>query len=531
MTVILRIQPNMTRVSVSCVRWLPTFLPAIVGIWFLVLLGIVYRTNFSSNHVSLQKRISQTYTFDIEFDETKHTENTVFHVEPWNYDYDSSDDQATALFSRVVTETLSSTETTSSTTKQPLMKTSNTLHRHNLTQTTTSPGKVVTTMAAINSSYSKFTDKFDHGKAHDIFDLLPDRKNVLDISINEKYSKKYNAGRIFHQLNHASSKYNSSNVKVIYLSGNKGYWHHTPGKEAFQQCLVNACEITYDAKLGPEADAVVFSNPGQLPRKPPFPRKSPNQIWVVSMIENPVNTRSLKGYNGVFNWTMTYRTNSVIETPYFKYQNYKNSFIKPNIEINYAKGKTKNVAWIVSNCFMSRSGRMAYAKNLAKHIDVDIYGACGTKSCPRKENEKCLRMLEADYKFYLAFENTKCLDYVTEKVVKALEHKVIPVVLGAPKATYEAMLPPGSFIHVDDFQSPAELAQHLHRLDQNDTMYNEYFRWRGEGEFIETKPWCRLCGLLHEPLLPPVWYDDIENWWRPKNVCIGKSDWTDSMIP
>ena len=37
------------------------------------------------------------------------------------------------------------------------------------------------------------------------------------------------------------------------------------------------------------------------------------------------------------------------------------------------------------------------------------------------------------------------------------------------------------------------------RLDQNDTLYNSYFRWKGTGEMINTKFFCRLCALLHDP--------------------------------
>ena len=39
----------------------------------------------------------------------------------------------------------------------------------------------------------------------------------------------------------------------------------------------------------------------------------------------------------------------------------------------------------------------------------------------------------------------------------------------------------GSFIHVDDFRSPAELGQYLKYLDGNDTAYSQYFKWRGTG--------------------------------------------------
>ena len=79
-----------------------------------------------------------------------------------------------------------------------------------------------------------------------------------------------------------------------------------------------------------------------------------------------------------------------------------------------AANKTKAVAWFVSNCG-ARNGRLNYAKELSKYIEVDIYGACGTKRCPRVQSNTCFDMLNRDYKFYLAFENSNCKDYITEK--------------------------------------------------------------------------------------------------------------------
>ena len=48
--------------------------------------------------------------------------------------------------------------------------------------------------------------------------------------------------------------------------------------------------------------------------------------------------------------------------------------------------------------------------------------------------------------------------------------------MGAPRIDYEHVAPPESFIHVDDFKSPAALAGFLHRLDKDDDAYNAYFR-------------------------------------------------------
>jgi hypothetical protein len=75
------------------------------------------------------------------------------------------------------------------------------------------------------------------------------------------------------------------------------------------------------------------------------------------------------------------------------------------------------VAWFVSNC-LETNNRKQYAHELQKYIPVDIYGKCGTKKCPRSTEAECFEILNRDYKFYLAFENANCKDYITEKFFK-----------------------------------------------------------------------------------------------------------------
>ncbi|KAK2720284.1 hypothetical protein QYM36_004234, partial [Artemia franciscana] len=254
------------------------------------------------------------------------------------------------------------------------------------------------------------------------------------------------------------------------------------------------------------------------------PEAEEPKVWIMYMLESPLNTPRVK-YQNVINWTATYRMDSDVMAPYESWQYYNPEIKSLPQTVNFAANKTKKVAWFVSNC-AAKNNRLEYAKELQKHFEVDIYGGCGTKTCPRK-NKDCFAMLQKDYKFYLAFENSNCRDYITEKFfVNGLMNGILPIVMGAPKEDYEKAAPANSFIHVDDYSSPKELAEYLKALDADDSLYNKHFEWRGTGEFINTYFWCRLCAMLHLNPLPEKVYTDYDEWWKGKLSCTSKP-WRD----
>lgn len=131
-------------------------------------------------------------------------------------------------------------------------------------------------------------------------------------------------------------------------------------------------------------------------------------------------------------------------------------------------------------------------------------------------------MFEADYKFYLAFENVNCKEYITEEFYKnALSYNILPIVMGARPQDYKQNAPLHSYIHVEDFKSAMNLAQYLNELDEDDSMYNMYFAWKGTGELIDTKLWCRICAMLHDDnaISNGAWYSDINEWIHQPNIC------------
>ncbi|XP_068619657.1 glycoprotein 3-alpha-L-fucosyltransferase A [Battus philenor] len=329
--------------------------------------------------------------------------------------------------------------------------------------------------------------------------------------------------RIYEQLMYTLPDDEDVPIKTILLANGLGAWGASGGRTEFirNKCPVDRCILTADAREAGTADAILFKD-----HHTPFNvKRPPNQIWILYYLECPYHTASLRPSSlDVFNWTATYRRDSDIVAPYERWHYHDPRITEKELDRNYAANKTKKVAWFVSNCH-ARNRRLQYARQLSKHISVDIYGACGSRHCPRTD-PNCLEMLNNDYKFYLAFENSNCRDYITEKFfVNGLQHNVLPIVMGARPVEYAAVAPHNSYIHVEEFAGPEELATYLHRLDEDDTLYNSYFKWKGTGEFINTYFFCRVCAMVHAGgrRQRSAHYSDVQAWWR--EAACTRGDW------
>ena len=74
--------------------------------------------------------------------------------------------------------------------------------------------------------------------------------------------------------------------------------------------------------------------------------------------------------------------------------------------------------WVVSHCDTSRgSNRELYVQNLKRFLPVDIFGDCGS---PFEDKGDWFGKMANSYKFYLAFENSLCTEYITEKFWRSL---------------------------------------------------------------------------------------------------------------
>ena len=140
------------------------------------------------------------------------------------------------------------------------------------------------------------------------------------------------------------------------------------------------------------------------------------QRWVYQTMEGPLVTPDPAPLNGLFNATWTYRGDSDFSAAYSAYVPLfpEEAVDRMKTMIDYSQGKTKLVAWLVSNC--GSQLRMAFVRELMKYINVDVYGICSSAfgqrlSCSKSDEKDCLK----HYKFYLSFENALCKDYITEK--------------------------------------------------------------------------------------------------------------------
>lgn len=201
------------------------------------------------------------------------------------------------------------------------------------------------------------------------------------------------------------------------------------------------------------------------------------------------------------------------------------AFCEGNIKDGFFFFSDRLVAWFVSNCG-APSGRDVYVAELKKYIDVDVYGGCGTMTCPKSED--CNALLEKRYKFYLAFENSLCKDYATEKFWEKMTLNIVTVVL--KRSMVDKHAPPGSFIAADDFDSPRSLAMYLKQLHEDPVLYLGQFEWRRQYEIIFLngrvhdrleRPWCfcKLCRRLLETPSRSKSYSNLDEWWINDAKC------------
>ena len=148
------------------------------------------------------------------------------------------------------------------------------------------------------------------------------------------------------------------------------------------------------------------------------------------------------------NWSSSYRHDSHLVTPYGFVErrppaDKQNSSPSASLPINYAAGKTKKVAWFVSNC-NSRNGRHSYVEGLSRFLIrsqisarlitvLTAYGWRCDNNGPtllkvfkwrhERRNSECNRLANYRYVFSSTFLSVLSLDWSTTRSTQLLTNQ------------------------------------------------------------------------------------------------------------
>ncbi|HED13200.1 MAG TPA: PqqD family peptide modification chaperone [Gammaproteobacteria bacterium] len=230
-----------------------------------------------------------------------------------------------------------------------------------------------------------------------------------------------------------------------------------------------------DRSLASVADVLVIHTPQNVDRHNQLQNKPPGQLWVSWSIESDTNYPNIN--DDVYDLKMTYQRSADIWIPYCR--NYGPDLYEKIAQSSQTKENSCVIASFISSV-NNQSQRLEYLTELSHHIDVHHYGRfMKNRTIGNDAGAKSKIEVLSRYKFAIAFENSISPDYVTEKFYDPLLVGTIPVYLGAPNISDYA---PGHdcYIDINDFNSPADLARYLKKLDQDDTLLERYMKWKNE---------------------------------------------------
>ncbi|KPP59238.1 alpha-(1,3)-fucosyltransferase 7-like [Scleropages formosus] len=300
-----------------------------------------------------------------------------------------------------------------------------------------------------------------------------------------------------------------SNISILLWHWPFGHQFELDGDVCWERYGIPRCHLHNQRSQFYYADVVVFHHNELKNGTQKLPLdlcRPPEQKWLWLSLESPASNGILYAYNGLFNWTMSYRRDADIFMPYGELVPKKTTkeYIIP-------KNKSFLACWVVSN-YVTQHRRSKVYESLKKLIKVQVYGNWAKRPLTVKE---LLPTISRCY-FYLAFENSEFKDYITEKLWRnSFQAGAVPVVLGPPRKNYELLVPPNSFIHVDDFESLDSLVDFLKQLASNETQYRSYFKWQEHYEVKVYADWrerlCKICTLYQKPLNKKV-YHNLHAW-------------------
>ncbi|CAH2234681.1 jg6153 [Pararge aegeria aegeria] len=311
-----------------------------------------------------------------------------------------------------------------------------------------------------------------------------------------------------------------------------------------QRCKYINCYITYDRDLlrdsNQNLDAVVFNvrDIVKYQTEDIYLQRSPVQKYIFHSLDSSDKYPVCDPFfDDFFNWTWTYKLNSVIPQTLINIYNANKAWVGPKWNMTWVRkmtrltrnldrfnkksfNKTNAVAWVIPRC-KTKERYQDFINDLRSELksynySLDLYGASGNRKCPSGSIQKFLEMIEKKYFFQLVLEDAFAEDYVSERMVKALSYIVVPIVLGISE--YKSFLPPGSYLNAQSFDMK-KLGAIIDYLIQHPTTYYYFFDWKNHYYYTAhpRSQMCDLCTRLNgnETTGTPTSYRHFRKWWNP----------------
>uniref|UniRef100_A0A0X3PFC1 Fucosyltransferase n=3 Tax=Schistocephalus solidus TaxID=70667 RepID=A0A0X3PFC1_SCHSO len=184
------------------------------------------------------------------------------------------------------------------------------------------------------------------------------------------------------------------------------------------------CRITTELEHAQNASAAVFTRSPTAAMAMILKRA----IWAFHSMESPLRMHEVHpDYKDQFSIFLTSNPNSTIPAVYGAFEAFNQpecligDDIRRRMELEDGrkwlpsnfKQKNRLIAWVVSNMNAENHRKLIVAR-LRRWVPIDIYGS-HRLPCPDGD---CHAKLGQMYKFYLAFENSNCRGYLTEKLFR-----------------------------------------------------------------------------------------------------------------
>ena len=300
----------------------------------------------------------------------------------------------------------------------------------------------------------------------------------------------------------------------------------------FDSCEYNNCVLSISRADVCNSHAVIFK--GRYLPNLRYPLQRPvGQVWIFAEEESPqtydLDTAkwSLPGYKNVFNWTMTYdRLKSDIYLPYGEVVRRTKPVERDFLAI--AKAKTKDAIIITSHC-ETDAKRLEYVHELQEYIQVDVMGGCGQEwRCGELYvHDDCFSILNTTYRYYLAFENSFCRGYRTEKFFENFPYDLLMITRGDMSLFKEE--PKDSYIATSEFKSVADLGNYLKSVSESPEKYAELLRKKSQYESLPyeqvyEKSLCEICKRMNFQSKHRKLVSDLDKWRDVDNACYLPTD-------